>query len=317
MKRKLLFIICLLSLGFTTLAQQDAQYTQYMYNMSVINPAYATSKLGVLNLGGIYRTQWVGAEGGPKTGSFFAHAPIKENIELGISFINDQIGEGIINENTIAADFAYILTLNENLKLSFGAKVGVNLFNTDFEGLVLPDGTVVGNNALDPAFGNLNQSFLNIGSGAFLYSDKYYLGLSVPNFLPNKHLKGQDGVSAIGTDELHFFLTGGYVFTLSDKLKFKPATMLKAVPNAPLSVDLTANFLINNRIDAGAAYRFDDSVSALIGFRVTPTLRVGYAYDYTLTNLGDYNSGSHEVFLLFDLGVENLSRGYEKSPRFF
>lgn len=317
MKHNILFIIILVSACLKGFAQQDAQFTQYMYNMSVINPAYATSKMGVLNLGGIYRTQWVGAEGAPKTGSFFAHTPIKDNMEIGLSFTNDQIGEGIVNENTIAADYAYILTLNEKVKLSFGVKVGVNLFNTDFSGLILPDGTVVGSNSLDPAFNNLNQSFLNLGSGAFLYSDNYYLGLSVPNFLPNKHLKGEDGVSAIGTDEMHFFLTGGYVWDISDKLKFKPATMVKAVQGAPLSFDITANFLINNRFEAGAAYRFDDSISGLVGFRVTPTLRIGYAYDYTLTNLGDYNSGSHEVFLLFDLGLENLSKGYEKSPRFF
>lgn len=317
MKNKIIYVILLLSISLGTYAQQDAQYTQYMYNMSVINPAYATSKLGVLNLGGIYRSQWVGAVGSPKTGSFFAHVPLKENIEVGASFINDQLGDGIINENTIAADFAYILKLNENVKLSLGLKAGVNLFNTDFSGLYLPDGTVVGSSSLDPAFDNINQTFFNIGAGSFLYTDNYYIGLSVPNFLPNKHLKESSGVNAVGVDEIHFFLTGGYVFNLSDNLKFKPATMLKAVQGAPLSVDLTANFLMFNRFEAGAAYRFDDSVSGLVGFRITPELKVGYAYDYTLTNLGDYNSGSHEILVLFDLGLENLSKGYEKSPRFF
>lgn len=314
MRNNILFIIILVSACLKGFAQQDAQFTQYMYNMSVINPAYATSEMGVLNLGAIYRTQWVGAVGAPKTGSFFAHTPIKENMEIGLSFINDQIGEGAVTENTIAADFAYIITLNEKVKLSFGAKAGVNLFSIDHNGFVLPDGTIVGQNSNDPAFGNINKSFLNLGAGTFLYSDNYYLGLSVPNFLPNKHLKENSGV---GTDEMHFFLTGGYVWNINDKLKFKPATMVKAVQGAPLSFDITANFLINNRFEAGAAYRFDDSVSGLVGFRVTPTLRVGYAYDYTLSNLGDYNSGSHEVFLLFDLGLENLSKGYEKSPRFF
>ncbi|MDC3388911.1 type IX secretion system membrane protein PorP/SprF, partial [Flavobacteriaceae bacterium] len=121
----------------------------------------------------------------------------------------------------------------------------------------------------------------------------------------------------VGVDEIHFFLTGGYVFDINDNIKLKPATMLKAVQGAPLSVDLTTNVLINNRFEAGIAYRFDDSLAALAGFRITPTLKIGYAYDYTLSNLGDYNSGSHEIMILFDLGKINLIRGYEKSPRFF
>ena len=256
MKNIFLIIIFLTGISCSTFAQQDAQYTQYMYNMSVINPAYATSKVGVLNLGGIYRSQWVGATGGPKTNSFFAHTPINEQMEAGISFINDRLGDGIINESTIAADYAYILKLNETTKISLGLKAGLNLFNTNFDGLYLPDGTTVGANSLDPAFDNIKQTYLNLGAGAFLYDENYYLGISVPNFLPNKHLKDNDGVQAIGVDEMHLFITGGYVFEINDDLKFKPATMLKMVQGAPLSFDLTANFLINNRFEAGSSISF-------------------------------------------------------------
>jgi len=317
MRKNILFIIILTSICFKALAQQDAQFTQYMYNMSIINPAYATSDLDVINFGSIHRSQWVSSEGAPRSTSVFAHVPLKENIEVGISFINDNIGDGTINENIISGDFAYILKLNETLKLSLGVKAGVNLFNTNPNGRQLPDGTIVGLSSSDPAFKNINQTFFNTGAGAFLYTEKYYLGLSVPNFLPNKHLKDDNGFKAVGVDEIHFFLTGGYVFDINDNLKFKPATMLKAVQGAPLSVDLTANFLIHNRFEAGAAYRYDDSVAGLVGFKITPTLKIGYAYDYTLSNLGDYNSGSHEIMILFDLGLGNFTRGYEKSPRFF
>jgi type IX secretion system PorP/SprF family membrane protein len=317
MRKKILFIIILVSICINANAQQDAQFTQYMYNMSIINPAYATSNLEVINTGAIHRSQWVNSEGAPRSTSVFAHIPLKDNIEVGISFINDNVGDGTINENIITADFAYILKLNETLKLSLGVKAGVNLLNTDPNGKRLPDGTIVGLDSNDSAFNNINQSFLNTGAGAFLYTDKYYLGLSVPNFLPNKYLKDSNGFKAVGVDEIHFFLTGGYVFDINDNIKLKPATMLKAVQGAPLSVDLTTNVLINNRFEAGIAYRFDDSVAALAGFRITPTLKIGYAYDYTLSNLGDYNSGSHEIMILFDLGKINLIRGYEKSPRFF
>jgi type IX secretion system PorP/SprF family membrane protein len=288
-----------------------------MYNMSVINPAYATSELEVVNLGAIHRSQWVSIDGAPTSTSVFAHIPLKDNIEVGVSFLNDNIGDGTINENVITADFAYILKLNETLKLSLGLKAGVNLLNTDPNGKRLPDGTIVGLNSSDQAFNNINESFLNAGAGAFLYTDKYYLGLSVPNFLPNKYLEDTNGFKAVGVDEIHFFLTGGYVFDINDNIKFKPATMMKAVSGAPLSVDLTANVLINNRFEAGVAYRFDDSVAGLASFRITPSLKIGYAYDYTLSNLGDYNDGSHELMILFDLSKINLTRGYEKSPRFF
>ena len=142
--------------------------------------------------------------------------------------------------------------------------------------------------------------------------------MSAPNFLTTKHLESKDGLKTTGVEEVHYFFTGGYVFDLSQSVRFKPAFMTKAVTGAPLSMDLTANFLFNERFELGAGYRVDDSVSGLAAFSITPNFRIGYSYDYTLTNLGDFNSGSHEIFLLFDLDTSNLkSKGYEKSPRFF
>ena len=118
----------------------------------------------------------------------------------------------------------------------------------------------------------------------------------------------------VASEKMHAFLTAGYVFDLSDNVQFKPATILKAVPGSPLSIDLTGNFMINDTFELGLGYRFGDSIDALVSFLVTDDLRVGYAYDYTLTNLGDFNSGSHEIFLQYDV---NLSKKNLKSPRFF
>ena len=310
---KRLLTILTLACIFNTIGygQQDAQFTQYMYNMSNINPAYATATEGVLNIGGIYRSQWVGAVGAPTTASLFLHSPISEKIELGLNVIHDELGEGVVNENTITADFAYVLQLNNSdAKLSFGLKAGVNMFQTNFDGFLL-------NDPVDAAFRNNNQTFLNIGAGAFYFTDRYYLGLSVPNFLPNKHLDSSNEITPVGVDEAHFFFTGGYVFNLNNNLKLKPAFMSKVVSGAPIALDITANVLINNRFEVGAAYRLDDSFSALANFRVTPELRIGYAYDYTTTALGDFNSGTHEVFIIYDLGLDIFNKGYEKSPRFF
>jgi len=293
-------------------AQQDPQFTHYMYNMSVINPGYATDNAGVINVGGLYRTQWVGAVGAPKTGTLFVHAPVAKRVEVGLSIVSDVIGD-VVHENNIYADFAYVLPVSDNSKLSFGLKGGITLFDVDFNGFQYTDATP------DNAFANnINQNFPNIGAGTFFFSDNYYLGFSIPNFLPTKHLEQKDGIKTFGVEEIHSFFTGGYVFDLNPNLKFKPAFLAKAVKGAPVALDLTANFLINNVFELGAAYRNQDAVSGLVAFSITPNLRVGYSYDYTLSNLGRFNSGSHEIFLLFDLDTSNLkSKGYEKSPRFF
>jgi type IX secretion system PorP/SprF family membrane protein len=295
-------------------AQQDPQFTHYMYNMSVINPAYATENKDVINMGGIYRAQWVGIEGAPTTQSFFAHKPLSKKVELGISIVHDEIGD-VVNESNIYADFAYVLSLSEKTRLSFGVKAGVTLFSANFNGFQYTSPL------LDPAFqNNISQTFPNVGAGTYLFGDNYYLGFSTPNLLTTKHLENTNGITTTGVEAIHYFLTGGYVFTFNgnDNLKIKPAFMAKGVQGAPLSLDLTTNILINNKFEAGLGYRLDDSVSGLASFYVTPTLRIGYSYDYTLTNLRKFNTGSHEVFVLFDLDLGRLSgKGYDKSPRFF
>ncbi len=308
-KYKIHLIILLVTL--VSNAQQDPQYTQYMYNMSVINPGYATDDAEVINFGALYRAQWVGSEGGPTTGTFFAHSPIAKKVEMGISVVHDEIGD-VVKESNVFVDFAYVLNLNESNKLSFGIKGGATFYSTNFNGFIYSD------ELPDPAFAeNLSKTFPNIGVGAFYFGENYYLGLSSPNLLKSKHLEKQDGVIATGVEEIHYFFTGGYVFNLNDNLKFKPAFMTKAVAGAPMSLDLTANFLINNVFELGAGYRWDDSVSGLVNFKITPSLRIGYAYDYTLSNLGKFNTGSHEIMLLFDLNKKGKTNGYDKSPRFF
>ena len=309
---KYLVFISVLLASTLVKAQQDPQFTHYMYNMNVINPAYATDNAGVINLGGLYRTQWVGAVGAPKTATIFAHSPIAKRVEMGLSVVNDAIGD-VVKENNIYADFAYVLPVSEKTKLSFGLKGGVTLFDVNFNGFQYSDIQA------DPAFANnINKAFPNVGVGTFLFSNNYYLGFSAPNLLTTKHIDRKDGVQTTGVEAIHYFFTGGYVFELNPNFKLKPAFMAKGISGAPLAIDLTTNVLINNFFELGAGYRFDDSVSGLVNFYVQPNLRIGYSYDYTLTNLGKYNSGTHEIFLLFDIDLSSLSsKSYVKSPRFF
>lgn len=301
----------LLLSGWFSFGQQDPQYTQYMYNMSVINPAYATDNSEMINLGGLYRAQWVGSVGGPTTGTFFAHTALGKKVEGGVSVVHDQIGD-VVKETSLFADFAYVLQLNESSKLSLGVKAGASFFSTNFDGFVYTD------DLPDPAFGNnLSKTFPNVGVGAFYFGENYYLGFSTPNLLRTRHLERMDGMVVNGVEEIHYFFTGGYVFQLNDNLKYKPAFMAKTAPGIPTSFDITNNVLINDVFEIGLGYRWDDSVSGLVNFRVTPALRIGYAYDYTISNLGKFNSGSHEVMILFDINKKGASKGYDKSPRFF
>ncbi|MCD0466231.1 type IX secretion system membrane protein PorP/SprF [Flavobacterium sp. ENC] len=308
--KKIIFFITFLFYITSVSAQQDPEYTHYMYNMSVVNPAYATGTPAMLNLGGLYRTQWVGAYGAPKTFTFFGHTAISDKIEVGLSLVSDDIGDGAKKENNFYADFAYVLNLGGKNKLSLGLKAGFTSLQTNFNGFLFTDPET------DLAFSqNINVTRPNIGIGAYYFRDNFYAGISAPNLLSSKHIEEKSGINAYGSEAIHTFLTAGYVFQISDRVKLKPAFMSKIVKGAPMTVDLTANVLYNNKFELGAAYRLGDAVSALCNINVTPSLRVGYAYDYTLSNLGQFNSGTHEIMLLFDLDL--LGKGYDKSPRFF
>jgi type IX secretion system PorP/SprF family membrane protein len=312
-KIKLILIVLISAISLSSKAQQDPQFTQYMYNQSIINPAYATANKSELNIGALYRSQWVGIEGAPRTASLFVHYPVNDRIEVGISFTNDDIGN-VVTENNIYADFAYILPVSEKGKLSLGLKAGLTLFDANFNGFNLQSG----GRDTDVAFNeNVTQSFPNIGLGGFYFTDKFYVGLSAPNLLTSTHLENENGIQSTGVQDIHFFLNSGYVFDINPNLKFKPSFLVKGVKGAPLSADLNANVLFNEKFEAGIGYRFDDSVSAVVNLRIAPELRIGYAYDYTTSNLGNFNSGSHEIILLYNVKTKFWKTGYDRSPRFF
>lgn len=287
-------------------AQQDPHYTQYMYNMSVINPAYAGSKENMSG-GLLYRKQWVEIEDAPTTGTFFLHSPVGKNVGLGISAITDKIGP--VEENNIYTDFSYTLNLGGESRLAFGLKAGatfhkVGLFSEVYNNVPDPN---------DPAFReNTNSTYLNLGTGLFYYTNKFYVALSVPNMLKSKHLDFNG--RQFGTETQHYFLTGGYVFDLSPSVKFKPFALVKTAFQAPVSFDVSTNFLFNDKFEIGATYRREDSFGAMVNYAITPNLRIGYAYDHIVSDLKVTTPASHEVILLFDL---NFPKKVSRSPRFF
>jgi type IX secretion system PorP/SprF family membrane protein len=305
---KKLYFIAILAIVVTDLkAQQDPHYSQYMYNMSVINPAYAGSKEG-LSGGLLHRAQWVGVEGAPITSTFFIHRPLGSNVGLGLSAISDRIGP--VAENNIYGDFSYTLNLGEERKLAFGLKAGATIHKIDFA-TIYP--TLPNPSTSDPFYAtNPNSTTLNIGSGLFYYTNKYYVAFSVPNMLKSKYLD-YDG-RQYGTEVIHYFLTGGYVFDLNPNVKFKPFTMIKSSLNAPTSADFSTNFFFYDKLELGATYRLEDSFGALVNFAITPSLRIGYAYDHIVSDLKIVTPASHEFMLLFDL---NFPKKVSRSPRYF
>ncbi|UPQ79811.1 type IX secretion system membrane protein PorP/SprF [Flavobacterium azooxidireducens] len=311
MKKIVLTLAFALMIALDGQAQQDPHYTQYMYNMNIMNPAYAGSKES-LSVGLLYRAQWVEIEGAPKTGTLSIHSPVGKNVGLGLSAITDKIGP--VEENNVYADFSYTLNLGGEHRLAFGIKGGatfhkVGLFSDIGNGFV-PDPD-------DPAFSeNSSNTYLNLGSGLFYYNQKFYAAFSVPNMLKSKHLDvTQNGQEyEFGSEVQHYFLTAGYVFDLSENTKFKPSFMMKSSFNAPTSLDVSANVLFFNKFELGATYRLEDSFGGMINFAITPSIRVGYAYDHIVSDLNVTTPASHEFMLLFDL---NFSKKISISPRFF
>lgn len=305
--KPLLNAIIMLILFYTSksVAQQDAQFTQYMYNTINVNPAYAGSR-GLMSVFAMYRDQWIGIEGAPTTKAASLHSPIyNSRVGFGISLSKDEIG--ISDRKTISTDFSYTINTAKNYKLSFGIKGSASLLNVDYTKLNKYDKN-------DPKFQNNidNQFSPNIGAGVYYHSNKLYAGFSIPFILETKHF--DNNTTSVAKDALHFYFITGYVFDISETTKFKPAFLIKSVKGAPLQADVTANFMFFDKFVLGTAWRWSAAASALVGFQMDSNWFVGYTYDSETTKLANYNSGSHEIFLRYE-----FKQKQEKiiSPRFF
>ncbi|NRR92277.1 type IX secretion system membrane protein PorP/SprF [Winogradskyella undariae] len=300
---KKLTIIVVLLLAFKMHGQQDPQYTQYMYNMNIVNPAYAGSKEN-LSFGLLYRNQWTKIDGGPETGTFFGHTPLGNNLGLGLSLISDHIGP--VTETNAYVDLSYTLKLGGEHRLAFGVKAGATFHDIGLTSLDVVDPT-------DAFFSqDVNEVTPNVGAGLFYYTDKYYVSLSAPNLLSSVHLDANG--YKIGSETQHYFLSGGYVFDISPNTELKPSVMVKSAFDAPTSFDVNLNARFFKKFEIGASYRLDDSFSGLVNFAITPSVRIGYAYDAITSDIKAYAPASHEIMLLFDL---NFPKRVSRSPRYF
>ncbi|MES2811754.1 MAG: type IX secretion system membrane protein PorP/SprF [Bacteroidota bacterium] len=305
MKRKILTLVIGV-VAFCANAQQTPQFTQYMYNTISVNPGYAGSR-EALTIVGLHRSQWVGMDGGPVTQTLSIHTPLRnERIGIGFSFINDKLGDE--RNNYAYVDFAYTVNLSEKTKLAFGVKGGFSYYTLDESLLTDPE---VAN---DPYFlDKYNRWTPNIGAGIYMHQPRWYVGVSSPRLIENDYTK--NGFYR-ALEQSHFYGIAGYVFDInkSGSVKMKPTALVKITKGAPASYDATLSFLFNEKLWLGGSYRFEDSAGALVSFQISDQLQIGYAYDYPLSDLKPYTSGSHEIMLMFDF---KFNKSKYKSPRYF
>ncbi|WP_190811529.1 type IX secretion system membrane protein PorP/SprF [Flagellimonas sp. S3867] len=307
-KIRLLISIVVFGFGIMVQAQQDAQYTQYMYNTVSVNPAYAGSR-GHLSIAGLYRNQWLGLDGAPETQTLNIHTPLGyRGVGLGISVVNDKIGP--TSETYFDVDFSYTIRTSVDGKLSFGLKGSAHMLDIRYSELDEFD--------IDPQLQSQqdiqNKFSPNIGAGVYYHAERFYTGISVPRLLETTHF--DEASISTATEQINLYFITGYVWDLNPFLKFKPTILTKMVKGAPLQADISANFMLNEKFVGGVAYRWDAAFSGLVGFRLSDEMFIGIAYDREITDLGaaTFNDGSFEIILRYDF-LKNV--GNLKSPRFF
>lgn len=305
LNRSIIILILLLFSAWNAAAQQDPMFTQYMHNPVSINPAYAGSR-GTLNVVAMHRQQWVGIDGAPKTLTLSVNSPfLKYNVGLGLSLIHDEIGP--VKQTGLYADYSYHLKVTTKAKLAFGLKGGFNMYDINLTELAgAEDDDYIALNGVQKLY------LPNFGVGTYLYSDRFYLGLSVPKLLQN-NLSDNSNTLA-NKEERHFFIMGGVVIDVAENIKFKPSSTIRIVSGSPTSKEFSAAFLLHEKLWLGGMYRLDDSFGAMVKFNVTDKLSLGYSYDSTQSNLRHDSQGTHEVYISYDFAFKNRKI---LSPRYF
>ncbi|MFA9388596.1 MAG: type IX secretion system membrane protein PorP/SprF [Prolixibacteraceae bacterium] len=312
MKQKLLrhiIIILFILLSISSFAQQDPMFTQYMNNPQLINPAY-TGSLGSMNFNGIFRKQWMAANfpWAPTTTSMSISSPFKDyRVGVGLDFMYDDIGP--VSLIGLFTNYAYHLDFNNGARLSLGLKGGFNYYQKSLQGLDTGEYDYFVQNNLE-----VKKPLVNVGVGTYYYTEKFFLGASVPTLVRNSLVDFDNTLLILSRKELHFFLTTGYVFDINPLLKFKPTTMFRIVGGAPINIELTGTMIFAEKLWFGLMYRVGDAVAVHARYEVQDGFQIGYSYDLTTSELNQYNSGTHEIF--FNYTIKKRGRRI-LSPRYF
>ena len=300
---KLLTLFLLLG-GGRLMAQQLPQYTQYMYNTSTINPAYVNEN-NRMDATLSYRAQWIGIDGAPETKALTVSGIINNKIGLGVNIFKDNIGPS--TEFSSNAVFSYYLNLSKKVKLSLGLNAGIDFFEVDYS-----KGSYYDQNDVLFSYDDYYNALPVIGAGTYIFSDNWYVGFSIPNMLINQSNVESDK-NLIHRDN-HIYFIAGYVIDVSATVKLKPSILVKTIDHAPLTIDASLNVLFLQKFTLGASHRLKDSYSAMAGFQISKNFFMGYSYDYCISDIGNYNQGSHEIILKYLMPRWGPNA---RSPRFF
>lgn len=300
MNRTTLIFLLLVTIYVNATAQQDAMYSQYMFNMLSVNPAYAGSR-EVTSLTVLKRWQWSNIDGAPRSAAFSADLPVwKKKIGLGIQLATDKIG--VTRSNSVLTSYSYRITCGENSTLAFGLQGGFTSMRSDLVSINTTSGS-------DPVFmQNVNTWLLNFGAGIYYRSENFYAGFSVPHLLNNKTIEGTQSIQ-----KSHYFLMAGYMFEPVENFLIKPSMLIRYVNGAPLQGDINLNVWFQRKIGAGISYRTRDAVVTMAEFMINRRISFGYAYDIIISPLNTYASGSHEIMIRYQMGFktnENFKLSY-------
>ena len=299
--KHILSIGLFLSCSLLVKAQQDPMYTHYMYNTLAFNPAYAGSR-DAMSFFALGRFQWVGLEGAPMTQNFQIHTPIYGGLCTGVSLINDKIGP--TNNTNISLDLTYRFNLGRHHRLAFGIKGGIDFFNNNLS-------SVPTNELNDPLFNqNISRTLPNVGAGIYYDHTNFYIGFSVPRIVEHRLNTGLGELK-----RSYYFIAGGFI-PISKNFGLKPTALVKMTEGAPIQGEFTLEALLCNKFSVGAFYRSMDGVGVLLGYNIMPNFRIGYSFDWPLTELSRVGQmGSHEIMLRYDLKFGKMKN--IKSPRYF
>lgn len=290
-KLKIFFLFSLLISGLAGFAQHLPQYTQYMLNDFVINPAIAGKNSEFWECKSNNRYQWVGFTDAPRTYVLSLHGPFK-NRKMGIggTLYTDIVGP--TRRVGFQASYAYHVKLTEKLKLGLGLSAGLIQYSIDGHKLLLHD---AGDEILTYSYQKAYAP--DFGGGLYLYDDKLFVSLAVPQFFRSNLKFFADQSTKNSRLEPHFYGLAGYKFNLGEDFKLEPSVMVKYVKPVPVKVDIGLRAIYKEQVWLGVAYRTNDAITAMLGYLYKEWLLIGYSYDYTTTRIRNYSSGSHEIML--------------------
>ena len=302
-KSTILFLAFVVN-SILSFSQQVPHYTQYLYNMQIVNPA-AVGLRSDLNISLLSRSQWVGVEGAPSTQTLSLNARSVKGLGFGFTVINDKIG--LTKSTNTNIDISYTIITNERSRLALGLKGGANFFSNDLASGITPDNEI---------YQSTTGTYPNIGFGAMYYNDWYFVGLSIPYLLKSSEFTIETSEVTELTNSLNYFFTGGVKFYINDDLEFKPTTLIKYTTNLPLSIDINANALYMKKYEAGLSYRYNDSLSIMLAYVLSEKIRFGYAYEHKFTDFGN-NLSTHEILINFDLNLKRQGRWLQHNSCYF